>query len=109
MSGIIDSDDLDFFAEEKRKRDAKKETVLFNEKGMPVAVEVEEYSTSYPLSHSFKDVNDFIHNDVDYEELQCLCLGLATELDNLKERFKTSFADGEENKAKEVLKGLYGA
>ena len=60
-----------------------KETVLFNDKGQAVGIEVDEYSMGYPLSHSFEDVNNFVHT-ADYEELSGLCLSLATELDKSK-------------------------
>ncbi len=38
-----------------------------------------------PKSYNFKDVNDFVHcQQAEYEELQCLCLGMATEIEKLR-------------------------
>jgi len=38
---------------------------------------------SLPLDSTFDSVNEFVHGpDVQFEELQALCLGLAAELEN---------------------------
>jgi hypothetical protein len=39
-----------------------------------------------PADLSFETVNDFVHgSDVQYEELQWLCLGMSNEIDRLKQ------------------------
>lgn len=41
-----------------------------------------------PADYSFAVVNDYIHGvDVTYENLEALCLGMAGEIDKLKERY----------------------
>lgn len=38
-----------------------------------------------PADYSFTTVNDYVHGvDVNFEDLQALCLGMATENDNLR-------------------------
>lgn len=42
--------------------------------------------TTMPADYSFETVNDFVHGiGVNFEELQCLCLGMASEIDRLRE------------------------
>ena len=37
-----------------------------------------------PKTYSFDDVNDFVHStNTEFEELQCACLGMATEISKL--------------------------
>jgi hypothetical protein len=44
-----------------------------------------------PVDYSFESVNDFVHcADATYEELQCLCLGMATEIEKLKASLESS-------------------
>lgn len=38
-----------------------------------------------PADYSFASINDFVHGlDVNYEDLQCLALGMANEIDKLR-------------------------
>ena len=39
-----------------------------------------------PKNYTFDSVNDFIYTDANYEELQCLCLDLVTEMEKRKRR-----------------------
>jgi hypothetical protein len=40
---------------------------------------------NHPVDYSFESVNDFVHSSgVDFEELQCCCLGLATALEKAR-------------------------
>ena len=42
-----------------------------------------------PVDYSFEAINDFVHcQDATYEELQCCCLGLATEIEKLNKQLK---------------------
>ena len=66
----------------KGRKVMSEETILF-ENGKPIAVEIDNHSIQYPLSHSFKDVNDFVHT-AQYEDLVGLCLDLSSSLDKLK-------------------------
>lgn len=39
-----------------------------------------------PADYSFAAVNDFVHGmEVNYEDLECLALGMATEIERLRE------------------------
>lgn len=41
----------------------------------------------YPANYSFKIVNDYVHDaNRHFEELQYLCLGMANEIEKIKER-----------------------
>lgn len=42
---------------------------------------------TFPADYSFATVNDYVHSpDRIYEELECLCLGMASHIDKLDER-----------------------
>jgi len=42
---------------------------------------------SYTVGYSFSAVNDFVHSTgVQYEDLECLCLGMASHIDELKKQ-----------------------
>lgn len=59
------------------------DAVLF-ESGKPVGIEVVDLGVFYPVSHSFKDVNNFVHDvGVDFDSLLNLCLGLSAELEKV--------------------------
>lgn len=48
-----------------------------------VLTETQEGHTM-PADYSFATVNDYVHGmDVHYEDLQCLCLGMAAYIDKL--------------------------
>lgn len=50
--------------------------------GIAVSEEVE--GVSMPVNYSFAAVNNFVHsNGTHFEELQCLCLGMADEIERL--------------------------
>lgn len=54
-----------------------------NENGQALTETVD--GVTIPADSSFATVNDFVHGTyVQFEDLQCLCLGLASELDKLK-------------------------
>ena len=60
-------------------------TVTLDEAGNPLT-ETQEGITM-PANYSFKTVNDFVHSrDVQYEDLECLCLGMANHIDDLNKR-----------------------
>lgn len=55
----------------------------FDENGTALTETLE--GVTVPVDYSFKKVNDWIHGiDVQFEELQALCLGMASENDRLK-------------------------
>jgi hypothetical protein len=43
-----------------------------------------EIGFSYPDALDFATVNDWVHGDRMFEELQCACLGMATEIEKLR-------------------------
>jgi len=43
-----------------------------------------ETGFSYPPALDFATVNDWVHGDRMFEELQCACLGMATEIERLR-------------------------
>jgi len=58
-------------------------SLTFDEKGLALTETIE--SVTMPVDCSFEKVNDWIHGiDVQYEELEALCLGMATENDKLR-------------------------
>jgi hypothetical protein len=60
-------------------------TVTLDEDGNALT-ETQEGITM-PANYSFKTVNDFVHSrDVQYEDLECLCLGMANHIDDLNKR-----------------------
>ena len=41
---------------------------------------------TFPYEYSFRCINDYVHRtDVSFEELQALCLGMATYIDEMNE------------------------
>ena len=66
----------------------QKSTLTFNEKGRAITETVE--GVEMPAEMSFECVNEFIHSDnVDFEDLQCLCLGMVTEIEKYKKQGKS--------------------
>tara|TARA_R110000851_G_scaffold98055_1_gene212469 strand:- start:221 stop:475 length:255 start_codon:yes stop_codon:yes gene_type:complete len=60
-----------------------------NENGDMLAEETD--GINLPSETTFEKVNGWIHGaDVHFEEVQALCLGMATELDTLREKLKCS-------------------
>lgn len=54
-----------------------------------VALTETQEGVTMPVDCSFAKVNDWIHGlDVQYEELQALCLGMAAENDRLRSKLK---------------------
>jgi len=46
---------------------------------------------NHPVDYTFDAVNDFVHApDVIFEELQCCCLGMATEIEKLRNALRLS-------------------
>ena len=41
---------------------------------------------TFPIDYSFESVNDYVHGDVIFEDLQSLCLGMASHIDKLEKR-----------------------
>ena len=64
-------------------------SITFNEKGVAVAETVE--GVTLPIDCSFKMVNGWVHGiDVQFEEMQALCLGMASENDRLRKELALS-------------------
>lgn len=66
-----------------------KEIIVFDNNSNPLYMEMgyDKPNIKTPVDYSFKSINDFVHcADASYEELQYLCLGLATELERIKTR-----------------------
>ena len=58
-------------------------TTTFDQQGN--ALSKQQNGVSYPAQYSFQCVNDFVHSPkTGFEDLQNLCLGLATEIENMK-------------------------
>jgi hypothetical protein len=58
-------------------------TITICEKtGRPVYETIND--VKMPIDYSFNAVNDFVHSDVHFEELQYCCLGMAKEIEKLK-------------------------
>jgi hypothetical protein len=46
-----------------------------------------QQGVTMPVDYSFGTVNDFVHSsEVQYEDLECLCLGMANHIDELKKK-----------------------
>ena len=61
----------------------RKSTLTFNENGRAITETVDD--VEMPVEMSFECVNEFVHSrNISFEDLQCLCLGLATELEKYK-------------------------
>ena len=46
-----------------------------------------QQGVTMPVDYSFSNVNDFVHSTgVQYEDLECLCLGMASHIDELKKQ-----------------------
>lgn len=44
-----------------------------------------------PADYGFASVNDYVHGpDVQYEDLEALCLGMANEIDKLRQRIESA-------------------
>lgn len=52
-----------------------------------------EIGFSYPPALDFATVNDWVHGDRMFEELQCACLGMATEIEKLRTERLALFAE----------------
>ena len=58
-------------------------TTTFNESG--IALTEHQDGVAYPAEYTFECINDFVHSPgTHFEDLQWLCLGMATEIDKLK-------------------------
>ncbi len=61
--------------------------VICEQTGRPLYEETDDIKT--PVDYSFESINDFVHcSDVQYEELQYCCLGMATEMEKLNAELK---------------------
>lgn len=61
----------------------KTNVTICNETGKAIYQTTE--GVNHPVDYSFESINDFVHSEnVTFEELQCCCLGMATEIDKLK-------------------------
>ena len=48
---------------------------------------VSQDDVDYPASYSFDCINDYVHSPLTgYEDLQSLCLGMATEMERLNKK-----------------------
>jgi len=46
-----------------------------------------QHGVTMPVDYSFSTVNDFVHStEVQYEDLECLCLGMASHIDELQKQ-----------------------
>jgi len=62
-------------------------SLTFDEKGLALTETID--SVTMPVDCSFEKVNDWIHGiDVIYEELEALCLGMASENDKLRKALR---------------------
>ena len=58
-------------------------TTTIDETGKPLAECVD--GTTCPSEYTFSCINDFVHSpETGFEELQGLCLGMATEIEKLR-------------------------
>jgi len=61
----------------------QKTLLTFNENGRAIIKTVD--GVDMPAELSFQCVNEFVHSyDINFEDLQCLCLGLAAEIEKYK-------------------------
>lgn len=59
-------------------------SVTLNENGSALTETIE--GVTMPADYSFATVNDFVHSfETQYEDLECLCLGMASEIGRLKQ------------------------
>lgn len=57
-------------------------SITFNSEGKALTKTIE--GITMPIDYSFESINDFVHGvDVMFEDLQCLCLGMACYIDKL--------------------------
>ena len=57
--------------------------VTLNENGKILTETIED--VTMPFDYSFSNVNDFVHStETQYEDLECLCLGMATHIEKLQ-------------------------
>lgn len=70
----------------------------------------EELSIKHPNGYSFSEINDFVHGDVDFEDLQCALLGISSRLEKQsKELTQANAAVGAMRSALEAYEKWEGA
>jgi len=49
-----------------------------------------QQGVTMPVDYSFSAVNSFVHStEVQYEDLECLCLGMSNHIDELQKQINT--------------------
>lgn len=62
-----------------------KQKTTFSDDGSPILVTQDDVDC--PASYSFDCINDYVHSPLTgYEDLQSLCLGMATEIERLNKK-----------------------
>lgn len=64
-------------------------STTYDENMTPITVTID--GVKMPENYSFSCINDFVHShDTHFEELQCLCLGMACEIERLNKIIATN-------------------